>query len=253
LLVFSLPHHDEKDAAFVPAAEPADSPIIDTIAQRHRRWLRWLVIQIQRAWPFACPGFLMLRYNPLMATHSSPTPHRLDVESFARLFEDEASLRETLVQLLIRMNREQVTPTHGAHEKGKDIIFYSSGGFGERRLFACVVKNERINGRVDSPSGAGALLAQIEQSFDEPYVDQDGNPQYVDTVYVISPYDILPPALESVSQRLRRIGQVEFLCGSRLLDTFQRYYPSFLQRHDGSYHAAAEDQRRQPTLEFLFS
>jgi hypothetical protein len=36
LPVFFLHHHDEKDAAFVPAAEPADSPIIDTIAERHR-------------------------------------------------------------------------------------------------------------------------------------------------------------------------------------------------------------------------
>jgi hypothetical protein len=34
--VFSLHHHDEEDSAFVPAAEPADPPIIDTIAQRHR-------------------------------------------------------------------------------------------------------------------------------------------------------------------------------------------------------------------------
>src|SRR5713101_5170194 len=36
LLLFSLHHNDEEDSAFVPAAEPADSPIIDTIAQRHR-------------------------------------------------------------------------------------------------------------------------------------------------------------------------------------------------------------------------
>src|SRR5260370_41430879 len=36
LLVFSLHHHDEEDSAFVPATEPADSPIIDTIAQRDR-------------------------------------------------------------------------------------------------------------------------------------------------------------------------------------------------------------------------
>ncbi len=32
LLVFSFHHHDEEDSAFVPAAEPAHSPIIDTIA-----------------------------------------------------------------------------------------------------------------------------------------------------------------------------------------------------------------------------
>jgi len=36
LLVFSLHHHDEEHAAFVPAADPAHSPIIDAIAQRHR-------------------------------------------------------------------------------------------------------------------------------------------------------------------------------------------------------------------------
>ena len=37
MLVFSLHHHDEEDSAFVPAAEPADSTIIDTIAERRRR------------------------------------------------------------------------------------------------------------------------------------------------------------------------------------------------------------------------
>ena len=36
--LFLLPfnHHDEEDSAFVPATEPADSPITDTIAQRYR-------------------------------------------------------------------------------------------------------------------------------------------------------------------------------------------------------------------------
>jgi hypothetical protein len=29
-------HDNEEDSAFVPAAEPADSPIIDTVAQRQR-------------------------------------------------------------------------------------------------------------------------------------------------------------------------------------------------------------------------
>src|SRR6266852_2196480 len=36
LLVFSLHHDNEEDSAFVPAAEPGDPPIIDTIAERHR-------------------------------------------------------------------------------------------------------------------------------------------------------------------------------------------------------------------------
>ena len=36
LLVFSLHHHDEEDSAFVPAPEPAYSPIINVIAKRNR-------------------------------------------------------------------------------------------------------------------------------------------------------------------------------------------------------------------------
>src|ERR1700704_893326 len=36
LFLFSLHHHDEEDSALVPAAEPGDPPIIDTIAQGHR-------------------------------------------------------------------------------------------------------------------------------------------------------------------------------------------------------------------------
>jgi hypothetical protein len=33
LLVFLPHHHDEKDAALIPAAKPADAPIINSIAQ----------------------------------------------------------------------------------------------------------------------------------------------------------------------------------------------------------------------------
>ena len=36
LFLFSLHHNDEEDSAFVPAAEPANAPVIDTIAQRYR-------------------------------------------------------------------------------------------------------------------------------------------------------------------------------------------------------------------------
>ena len=32
----ALHHNDEEDSAFVPAAEPAHPPIIDTVAKRHR-------------------------------------------------------------------------------------------------------------------------------------------------------------------------------------------------------------------------
>jgi hypothetical protein len=130
------------------------------------------------------------------------------------------------------MGREGVRITHGTNEKGKDIIFYSTGGLGEKRLHACVVKNQRITGEVDASNGAKNVLFQAEQALDEPYVNHDGDRERVAFVYVFSPLDVSPSALESIQNRLAG-RQVEFVCGHRLLDLFAIHWPSFLAFESG--------------------
>ena len=97
--------------------------------------------------------------------------YRTDLEHFTMEFNSEDKLRRVIADLLGKMGREEVRITHGTGERGKDIVFYASGGMGERRLFACVVKNKPISGNISSTSGAKVVLNQAEQAFDEPHIN----------------------------------------------------------------------------------
>lgn len=156
------------------------------------------------------------------------TGYKTDLDHFIKEFDSESKLHRVIADLLGKMGREEVRITHGTGERGKDIVFYAKGGMGERRLFACVVKNKAITGDVSSPSGAKAALNQAEQAFDEPHINLKGEEEWVDSVYVISPPECSPLAIESIKGRLRRRGQVDFFCGRRLLDLFSQFWPEFL-------------------------
>jgi len=158
------------------------------------------------------------------------------LDLFAKEFKSEAHLRTVLADLLRKMGHTGVRITHGATEKGKDIVFYSEGPLGEKRLFACVVKNEPITGQAeDLTSGAPTLvhriqgvLNQTESAFSEPLANGRGTDERVDTVYIISPYECSQPTIDSVKTRLQRSGQITFKCGSELLDLFAKHWPEFL-------------------------
>lgn len=158
------------------------------------------------------------------------------LELFAREFKSEAQLRKVLADLLRKMGHTGVRITHGTNEKGKDIVFYSQGPLGEQRLFACVVKNEPITGQVDNhTSGAPTLVRQIqgvlneiESAFAEPLPNGRGTEEWVDSVYVISPYECTSATIDSVKTRLQRGGQISFKCGSELLDLFAKHWREFL-------------------------
>jgi hypothetical protein len=152
----------------------------------------------------------------------------LVTEQFAGMFKDEGELRKAIASMLRKI--EGVTGveiTHGTREHGKDIIFYKAGGLGEIRLFACVVKNEKITGSVNSSHGAKTVLSQAEQAFEEPYINGDGDTERVDHVYIMSPYECSQATMDSIDGRLSQ-RPVTFSCGGKLLDLFQRNWPEFL-------------------------
>ena len=131
--------------------------------------------------------------------------------------------------LLRKMGREDVRITHGASEKGKDIVFYGPSGLLERSLFACVVKNERIVGSIGNRTSAKEVLQQAEQAFSEPFVNpNNGQLERVKGVYIISPHESPQSAVESIASELNRRGPVEFFCGSRLFGLFSDYWKEFL-------------------------
>ncbi len=164
-------------------------------------------------------------------SYPNPSPQEPDLDRFAQEFEDEARLREILRDLLIRTGAKSVRITHGTNERGKDLVFYKSGGLSRDVLYACVVKNERITGRADSRSGAQTVLNQAIQAISEPYADPvTGKEEKVHTVYIMSPFEGTSEATESIKSQLReQARRVEFICGIDLLALFQEYWADFLR------------------------
>lgn len=159
------------------------------------------------------------------------TRYQSDLSKFAKEFSDEAHLRAVLADLFAKAGMKGVRIPHGPNERGKDIIFYTSGGLSRDVLYACVVKNERITGQAQSPAGSQTVLNQALQALAEPYTDRTtGREELVHTIYIISPYDCTPDAIEHIRSQLReRARQVEFLCGIDLLALFQEHWPDFLR------------------------
>lgn len=165
------------------------------------------------------------------AQRSSPLGYSLqpDLDTFARAFENEKALIEHIATLLRKMGRRNVRITHGKLERGKDIVFYGPSGIDEDVLYACVVKNKRIRGSVDSTNAAKTVLSQAEQAQDEAYINPEtGEEEFVKAVYVISPFDIPDSAMLSISGRMRQRGTVRFICGRHLLELFAKHWESFL-------------------------
>jgi hypothetical protein len=154
-----------------------------------------------------------------------------DLTRFAQEFKDEACLRVALADLFSRAGFKSVRITHGTGEVGKDIVFYQDGGLSKDVLYACVVKNERITANVASKSASQSILNQALQALNEPFTNKiTGKPEKVHTVYVVSPRECTPEAVEHIRHQLQdRARQVEFFCGVDLLSLFHRHWPEFLQ------------------------
>jgi hypothetical protein len=85
-----------------------------------------------------------------------------ELERFEHLFVNEDELRKAIVGLLWKMpGVSGVHLTHGTQELGKDIVFYAPGPLEDRRAYACVVKNSRISGSVDSKQGATSFRQSL--------------------------------------------------------------------------------------------
>lgn len=170
-----------------------------------------------------------------------------ELERFQSLFSNESELTKTLASLLRRLpNISGVQITHGPRELGKDIVFYSSGPLAEKRLNACVVKNIKISGSVDSKTGAMTILHQVQQALDNPYITGTGTPEQVSFVYVINPFELSQTATQSIQGSLaKHCGQVSFLCGGNLLDLFKEYWPEFLVFESGILGAYVASVYRQ--------
>lgn len=163
-------------------------------------------------------------------------------DGLARFFNSESELLHALGGLLTRIpGISGIRITHGVQELGRDLVFLSQSPLGEAILSACLVKNAKLSLNVGSRSSAHALLSQVDQAFDSPYVDESGRERFVDRVYVVTPFEMSEASIASVRGLLRReVGRLVFISGSTLSDLFSRYWPEFIvfDRHSSGTKAS---------------
>lgn len=169
----------------------------------------------------------------------------IGIEKFAKSFKNERLLQHAIAELLSRMdNVTGVQILQGTQEYGKDIIFFTPGGFTERQLNACVVKNKPLSGDCSSSHGARTVLIQAQQAFDTPFPDENGCEIHVTRVYIITPFPIPPTTSASISGALReRAGQVQFIGGPALFQQFKQHWPDFLAEEFRILESYAESLR----------
>ena len=180
------------------------------------------------------------------------------VQQLSESFKDEAALRQSLVALLEKMpGISNVRHTHGTDERGKDIVFDAEGPFDQSYLVACVVKNTKITGSVESNHGARTVYNQAEQALQLKFTDSKGVERQVAKVFVITPAECSTSAIESIKDKLQTNGErLTFICGPQLLDLLEKYYPEFFFQSGlfGSYVATLEKEleNNQPISTVLF-
>jgi hypothetical protein len=141
------------------------------------------------------------------------------LQEFADTFPNEMVLQQALSKLLSKIpGHTGVQILQGAHEIGKDIIFYTPGAFGQRDLNACVVKNTKITGSASNSAGARTVFNQAQQALDSLNLDENGREQKVSRVFIVTPHPIPPETVASIVGALRASDErVRFVSGATLL------------------------------------
>jgi hypothetical protein len=82
---------------------------------------------------------------------------------------NEQDLRgKVLIPLFRALGFSDIYETHGAMEKGKDIIFRETSKMLTPVVHAAVVTTANVTGRVEDSNSAKRILAQVEMALDEP-------------------------------------------------------------------------------------
>ncbi len=150
-----------------------------------------------------------------MEQAATTTEYETRLEQFSNCFKDEKDLRLALIALLERLpNTSRVRHLHGTSERGKDIVFTTSGAFGTTEIVACVVKNAPITGGVQADMGARTVYIQAEQCLDTPFLESDGTKKFVKRVFVITPFECTQIAIDSIKGKLAKPeAAIKFLYG----------------------------------------
>ena len=96
----------------------------------------------------------------------------------------ESELYPILKSLFIKMGFREVEITHGKDEYGKDLVFNDHNNkINEKIWYAVVVKNK--DAEMADFENQGEITRQIRLAFEHPYLDTNGQDQYINKVIVI--------------------------------------------------------------------
>ena len=159
---------------------------------------------------------------------------------------DEAKLRtEVLIPLLRAMGFRDVTEYHGAAERGKDIVCWQTGSFGNRQNFAVVAKATQMTGKASIARGsAGEVAHQIKQCFNSDYTDPvTAEKQSVDEVWVVCNKKITQQTIDAINGSFAQSDRrgVTFSDGDALWALVEKHLPISIMDHVGSLQKAARD------------
>lgn len=116
----------------------------------------------------------------------------------------------------------------GANERGKDLICFKEGEFGDQEITAVQVKKTRPTAVAsDVKNSFSEIVTQLQQASEENIPLLNGTLQRPNRVYFITPFEIDVRALESRFGGLQHLSlrNVRVLDGANVVDSLQKKLP----------------------------
>lgn len=153
-----------------------------------------------------------------------------DLEFIQSLTEEEFC-EWVLIPLLDAMEYKDIRYTHGYLERGKDIVFIGEDHLQGSQHFCATVKRFALKGSVTGSRSIREVVFQIRQALSSPFVDpSNGTNVSIERVFVVTPFPISQPAIQSISDDLRQYeNRVTFIDGAKLMTLIKQHLPSLVQ------------------------
>jgi hypothetical protein len=130
-------------------------------------------------------------------------------------------------------------------EKGKDVIFSVSGGFGNTEHCACVVKNSPITADHTKRQRISDVLGQVRQALCSPFLDANAREAFVTKCFIICPHEISQVTLAIIKEELHELGErIDVIDGPKLFSLLQEHYPDYKAAEFEAVVATAREQVR---------
>lgn len=145
--------------------------------------------------------------------------------------DEEQLTKQILIPLLRSLGFEGVRYEHGRFERGKDLVFWRSDAFGEKEWYAAQVKVGKSPAGATDANSLRALINQLQQACDCPFVNPDGDEVSISRCLFITSAVVSTEAREAVKGLLRQyrvLRPVKIIDAPELVSLIRKYCPSLL-------------------------